>query len=155
MLVAGISVDVPTSGRPAVRLVVVDDSSGSPVIQATADFTGDDVPLPEQLHDAYESVRSRVSGASVERAVIRRADRPPKPSGKEGPKLRLLMEGAVTSAAKSVVIDTHLGTGKDFGDWIGSTKAKIESDAEALLSAQSLKKAYVEATGAAIVGLAL
>ncbi len=155
MLVAGIAVDIPSSGRPAVRLVVVDDSTGSPKIEATADFPGDDIPLPVQLHDASEAVRSRLDGLAVKRVVVRRADRPPRASHAEGPKLRLLMEGAVVAAARSVVVDTRLGTGKDVGGWYGSNKAGAETAAASLLGSHGLKDTYVEATAAALAALAL
>jgi hypothetical protein len=153
--VAGIAVDVPSSGRPAGRLVVATDVSGSVAIDAVADFPGDDVDLPVQLHDAAEALRSRLGGVAVDRVVVRRADRPPKATNAEGPKLRLLLEGALTSAARSVVIDTRIGTGKDTGSWFGSTKAGVDAEADKLLKAGALHGRYRDATSAALAGLAL
>lgn len=155
MRVAGIAVDVPSSGRPAARLVVVTNASGQLAIETTADFPSDDVGLPVQLHDTAEALRSRLAGLAIDRAVVRRADRPPKPSNAEGPRLRLLMEGAVTSAAQSVVVDTRIGTGKDTGAWHGSNKAGVDQAAASLLGAHELKGRYLEATSAALAGLAL
>jgi hypothetical protein len=152
--VAGIAVDVPTSGRPAARLVVATDAGGSAAIELATDFTGDDVDLPVQLHDSAEALRSRLKGLEVDRVVIRRADYSPA-SNKEGPKLRLLMEGALASAACSVVPDTRLGTGKDTGTWFGSNKAGVDAEAATLLSSESRHSRYREATGAALAGLAL
>jgi hypothetical protein len=153
--VAGIAVDVPSSGRPAGRLVVVDDASGQCTIETTADFPSDNVRLPVQLHDAAEAPRSRLEGLAIDRVIVRRADRPPRPSNAEGPRLRFLMEGALTSAAQSVVVDTRIGTGKDTGAWYGSNKAGVDGDAATLTAASGLHSRYLEATSAALAGLAL
>lgn len=155
MRVAGIAVDVPSSGRPAARLVVVSERTGQPAIEATADFPSDDVDLPVQLHDAAEALRSRLDGLAVDRVVLRRADRPPKASNAEGPRLRLLMEGALTSAARSIVVDTRIGTGKDTGAWYGTNKAGVDQAAAKLVGVHGLKGRYLEATSAALAGLAL
>ena len=155
MRAAGIAVAMQSSGRPTVRLVVADDSSGSPVIDVIADFPSDDAEISEQLHDAAEAVRSRLDGTGVTRVVVRRADRPQRPSNAEGPKLRLLMEGAIVSAARSVIVDTRLGSGKDVGGWCGSNKAAAEAAAAALLTAAGHKDRYIEATAAALAALAL
>lgn len=155
MRVAGIAVDVPSSGRPAARLVVLSDGTGQPAIEATADFPSDDVDLPIQLHDAAEALRSRLAGLAVDRVVLRRADRPPRASNAEGPRLRLLMEGALTSAARSIVVDTRIGTGKDTGAWHGTNKAGVDDAAGKLLAAHGLKAKYLEAASAGLAGLAL
>jgi hypothetical protein len=154
MRVAGIAVHIPGSGRPAARLVVVEDSGGAPAIEHVVDFSSDDAALPMQLHEAAGALRSRLKGLAVDRVVVRRADYSPA-SNKEGPKLRLLMEGALTSAAFSVVPDTRIGTGKDAGAWFGSNKAGVEAEAEQMLSAASRERRYAEATSAALAGLAL
>ena len=155
MRVAGIAVDVPTPGRPAGRLVVATDAGGSPAIEVVSDFPADDAEMPVLLHDTAEALRSRLEGLRVDRVVVRRADRPPRASNADGPKFRLLMEGALTSAARSVVVDTRLGTGKDTGTWFGSNKAGVDAAANSLLQAVSLHDRYLEATSAALAGLAL
>lgn len=155
MRVAGVAVDVPSSGRPAARLVVATDAGGGPAIEVVGDFPGDDVELPVQLHDGAEALRSRLEGLVVDRVVVRRADRPPRATNAEGPKLRLLMEGALTAAARSVVVDTRIGTGKDTGTWYGSNKAAVDAAADRLLKAVSLHPRYRDATSAALAGLAL
>lgn len=155
MRVAGIAVDIPSSGRPAGRLVVASDLSGTTLIEFPVDFPADDVALPVQLHDASEALRSRLEGLGVDRVVVRRADRPPKATNAEGPKLRLLMEGALTSAARSVVTDTRIGTGKDTGMWFGTDKAGVDAEAERLLQTSELHSRYRDATSAALAALAL
>jgi len=154
MRAAGISVDVAKPGRPAARLVVADNGSGSVVLGEPVDFTTDDTSVPVQLHDAAEAVRSHLKSLGVDRVVIRRADYSPA-SNKEGPKLRLLMEGALTSAACSVVPDTRIGTGKDTGVWFGGGKAAVDAEAGRLLGVASRSSRYVEATSAALAGIVL
>ena len=65
------------------------------------------------------------------------------------------MEGAVSSAARSVVIDSRIGTGKDTGAWVGSTKAAVDAESALLLAGRPHTARYVEATSAALAGLAI
>jgi hypothetical protein len=153
--VAGIAVEIPSSGRPAARLVVLDDAGGSPSIEVHEDYPSAKVAIAEQLHDQAEAVRSRLKGLRVDRVVIRRADQPPKASNMEGPRRRLLAEGALTGAARSVVVDTRIGTGKQTGEWFGSSKSDVDKTAKQLLDADQVHARYVEATSAALAGLAL
>jgi hypothetical protein len=150
--VAGIAVDIPKTNRPVARLVVL---AGPAAVEATETFPGDDVDLATQLHDMASAVRSRLEGLAVGRVIVRRADRPQRANNKEGPRLRLIVEGAVTSAARSVVVDTRLGTGKDAGAWYGLDKAGVDAAAAAVLTANGLAANLLEATSAALAGLAL
>lgn len=154
MRIAGIAVDVPSKGRPTARLVVLDGSSGG-ALESHDTFTSDPTDLATQLHDMAEAVKSRLGGLGVERVVVRRADRPPRPSNNEGPRLRLLTEGAIVSAARSVVVDTRVGTGKDTGGWFGANKATLDGVAALLAGKEGLGVAYVEAIAAALSILAL
>ena len=131
------------------------DGSSGPTIEIAEVFTSDDVDLATQLHDMAEALRSRLDGLRVERVVVRRADRPPRASNTEGPRLRLLMEGAVASAARSVVVDTRVGTGKDTGAWYGSNKAGVDAVAAQLLGQHGVAAAYGEATSAGLAALAM
>ncbi len=137
------------------RLVVLDDATGMTMIETSESFTSDDIDLATQLHDMAEAVRSRLQGLSVDRVVVRRADRPPRASNADGPRLRLLMEGAVVSAARSVVVDTRVGSGKDTGTWFGSNKAGVDAAASRLLDRHGLAATYVEATSAGLAAIAL
>ncbi|MHB1775721.1 MAG: hypothetical protein ACYCU7_07020 [Acidimicrobiales bacterium] len=133
---------------------MIDSTDPSRVI-ASDTFPGDDAELAVQLHDAAEAVKSRLQGLEVDRVVVRRADRPPRPSNQEGPRLRLLTEGAVTAAARNVVVDTRIGTGKDTGSWHGTSKATVDAAAAAVLASSGLPDSYLEAAAAALAGLAL
>lgn len=141
---------MPSRGRPTTRLVVVDDNSGSPVIVTFETIPSRDTDLAAQLHDASEAVRSRLQGLNVDKVVVRRADRPPRASNEEGPRTRLLTEGAITCAARSVVIETHIGTGKDTGQWHGSSKAGVDQSSKQLLESQGVNLSFVDATSAAL-----
>lgn len=155
MRVAGIAVGMPVTNRPAARLVVLDDAGGSPSIQVHEDYPSANAPIADQLHTQAKSVHSRLTGLEVDRVVVRRADPPPRATNKDGPRRRLLAEGAVTSAARSVVVDTRIGTGKQTGEWFGSTKGAVDKEAKRLLDAAGLSERYLEATSAALAGLTL
>ena len=125
------------------------------MIEAGDAFPSDAVDLATQLHDTAEAIRSRLEGLGLARAVVRRADRPPRARDTDGPKLRLLMEGAVTSAARSIVVDTVIGTGADTGAWFGSNKADLDAVARRLVNQHGLHTRYTEAVGAALAALRL
>jgi hypothetical protein len=152
---AGLAVEIPSRGRPTTRLVVLDDATGSPVIVSSETVPGRDGDLATQLHDVSEAVKSRLQGLAVDRVVVRRADRPPRASNGEGPRLRLLTEGAVTSAARSVVVDTRIGTGKETGSWFGSNKPSVDHASSSLLQMSGINASFVEATSAALAAMSL
>jgi hypothetical protein len=152
MRIAGIAVE-PKAGRPVARLVVVTGTAAAPTIDSCFKFTSSDVPIPEQVHDLAEDVRSRLKGVAVERVLLRRADFAPIPSNKPGPRIRLLAEGAVLAAARSVVPDTVLGTGLELAQRYGQPKPTHEQDAAALVAAVGEHQDYVAATAAALAGL--
>ncbi len=155
MRVAGLAVKVLAKHRPAVRFVVLNDSTTPAAVETCEEFTSDDVDLPTQLLEITKAVSSRLKGLPADRAVVRRADIPPRPSNKEGPRVRLLAEGAATSAARTQVVDTRLGTGKDVGAWHGSNKSNVDAAAAALLAGAGEDEKFAEAAAAALAGLAL
>lgn len=155
MRAAGFAVSIPTPQRPVARLVVLDNASGSPALIAAEEFPSEDVEIAEQLFGVARSVESRLIGLGATRVIVRRADVPTQASKKDGPRLRLLFEGAVVSAARSAVVDTRLGMAKDVAHWHGSLKADLDADAAALLVAIGAHAKYAEAASAALAGLAL
>ena len=154
MRVAGIAVAMPRPARPVTRLAVLDDATGDPVVVASESFPSDNVPLPEQLHDMGESIRSRLIGLGVDRVVVRRADRSPIPGNRDGPRLRLLAEGAVTAAARAVVTDTRIETGRATALLYGASKADHERAAADLIAESDLGREMAQAVAAALAGLA-
>jgi hypothetical protein len=155
MRVAGIAIRIISRGRPAVRLAVLTGTAGAPSVETVEEFTSDDVDLPTQLHDIARTVGSRLEGLKVDRVILRRADTPTVASKKEGPQLRLLAEGAAASAARSTVVDTRIGSGREIGAWAGSDKAAADAQAVQVLRAGGADDLYSEAASAAIAGLNL
>ena len=153
MKVAGIAVAMPRPKRPVTRLVVLDNGNGATVVVTSESFPSDDVPIPEQLHDISESVRSRLIGLAVDRVVVRRADRAPISRNGDGPRFRLLAEGAATAAARSVVIDTSLETGKSAATLYRASKADHEAAAASLVALSGLEADMTGAVAAALAGL--
>jgi hypothetical protein len=155
MRVAGLAVDAADPKRPVGRLVIADGGGGSISIESSIELTSDATSTPVQLHDAAEALHSQLKGSAPQRVIVRRADRPARPRQTDGPKFRLLMEGALTSAACGVVPDTLIGTGKETGEWFGSSKADLDDEAKQVAEAASVAAKYREALSAALAALAL
>lgn len=134
--------------------VVLDDSSGSPVVESNFEITNDEADLSTRLYDMAENIRTKVDTLEPERVAIRRADFPPAGNRREAPKVRLLVEGALTSAARSKCVETYLGTGRDFGTWCSSDKDAVEADAKALASSAGLAQKFATAISAGLGALA-
>lgn len=66
-----------------------------------------------------------------------------------------MLEGALTSAAQSVIPETRIGTGKETGEWFGSSKAVLDAKAEKIVTEQALASKYKEAVSAVLAGVAL
>ena len=154
MRVAGIAVALVSPRRPAIRLVLVDDSSGSAVIETVEEITSAPVDTVEQLFQASRAVESRIKGLNIERVVVRQAD-VMHASRSPGPRLRLLVEGAITAAARVVVPKTHLGAGKDLGHWCGSSKAAVDDEGAELVARAGKHAKYGEAAAAALAALSV
>lgn len=152
----GLAVAIPTMKRPTLRAAVVDDASGTPIVVECFDIPAADESLAAQLHSLGKAIDSRVRGAGqIHRVVVRRADVPPRPSKAEGPKLRLLAEGAIIAAVRDVVPATDVGTGKDIGRWYGTGKESADGAAVTALRSAGKDGKYVEAAAAALAGIAL
>jgi hypothetical protein len=152
----GLAVTILTNRRPALRVVVLDDVSGVPQVIECSDVPAGAEALAAQLHALARSVDTRARGAGqIGRVVVRRADAPPRATNAEGPKLRLLAEGAVIGSVRDVVTTVDVGTGRDIGRWHGTNKVQVETAARTLLEAHGHDDKYVEAAAAALAGLAL
>ena len=128
--------------------MLAEGTQTSPALIEVFDLTSTNDGVPDQLRDLATGLRSRLVGLKPDRVVVRRADIPPKPSKHEGPRLRLLAEGALTAAARDEVGDVLIGTGKELAARVPMKKAALEAHAEAALSG-----APVEAAAAALAGL--
>ena len=153
MRVVGIAVKLETEGRPTARGVLVEDNGSGPVIVDQFALPGDDVDFARQLFELSQATSSRLSALEPDRVAVCRADFPPAGSRKDGPKLRLLAEGAITAAAYHVVPNTYLVTGHDIGTWNGCGKDAVKDKAKALVQADRLPLKWVDATFAALGAL--
>jgi hypothetical protein len=145
----GIAVHIQSKGRPAAAAVVIEGSWGGPILVTSFKLTSTHDDLPTLLQDLGSGLSSRLSGLSVDRVVVRRADKPTRPSNYEGPRTRLLAEGAITSSAKVAVDDVILADGKALGGRCPSaSKAALEAEAARLLPGLPL-----DAAAAALSGL--
>lgn len=98
----------------------------------------------------FQEVSARVSTLSPDVVVVRRADVYPRGRVGDGPRLRLVVEGAITAAAMSHLPgNTHLRTGGDCATKYGKSKSDMDADAATFTSHQN----YVEAAAAALSGL--
>jgi hypothetical protein len=155
MRAMGLAVAILPSKRPALRVVVLDDVAGPPQVVHCSEVLVAAEAVAGQLHFLARSVDSRARGVgNIDRVVVRRADTPPRATNAEGPKLRLLSEGAVIASVRDVVPAVDVGTGRDIGRWHSTNKDRVEAAARALLIAASEDERYVEAAAAALAGLA-
>src|SRR3954451_16984153 len=107
MRTVGVSVHLPSRGRQSARVVVLEGAWGSPSELQSFELTSNNQDLPTILHDLGSGLRSHLTGHGADRVVIRRADTQVA-SRKEGPRVRLLAEGALTGAARATVTDVFL-----------------------------------------------
>lgn len=145
----GVAVRMMSKQRPTAHVVVLGGSWASPSIVEAFDLTGADEDKPTQLMGLAAGLRSRAKGLKPDRVIIRRADYFKVASSAEGPRMRLLAEGALAAAAKEVVDDVLLLTGKDTAAFSpAASKPDLENHAGAVLP-----DPYVEAAAAALAGL--
>jgi hypothetical protein len=157
LLVLGVAVDAKKDAkRPAIHAVLAEvTEGGSASIVDAVDHSGDDEPMPDQLHHAAEWMRTYLKSVRPDRVVVRQADFHPQARLTDGRTNRLLVEGAITSAATSVVPDTRLASGKEAGEWFGGQKADVENAAKALVEGSPHHKRFIEAASAALAGISL
>lgn len=154
MRLVGIAVKLETPGRPTARGILIEPGSPDATIVDSFVFTGDDVDFARQLFDLSQATRSRMDALKPDRVVIARADFSQHASREDGPKLRLLAEGAIAAAAREIVVETALATGLEIGQWDGTSKDEVKAKAKAMLQAARLPQKWLEATMAAIGALA-
>jgi hypothetical protein len=146
-------VELASPKRPSVRVVVLDDATGAPMVVKTEDIPSAAVDIVEQLSHAGKTVESRLQGLQVDRVVVRRADFSKKARNTEGPRIRLLVEGAVTAAARNVNVETRLAPGKDIADGCSMKKDDLDAEAKQLIGSAGEHKKYSEAAAATLAGL--
>src|SRR5450830_8630 len=143
MRVLGLAVDIPASRRPALRAVLLEVQLPADGVAPLTDVTVAttfEVPsvkedLATQLCELASAVTARVQTLTPDVVVVRRADISQRGAGgrNEGPRLRLLAEGAIIAAARALVV-THVRTGRECGLAYGARKEEVEADAATLVA---------------------
>jgi hypothetical protein len=109
----GLCVRISTKKRPTADVVVLDGTHAVPTVVDVFELTTNVDPVPKQLADLHNNLKSRIVGLRPSRVVVRRADYSGRPTSQEGPKLRLLAEGALVAAACAECDEVILATGKE------------------------------------------
>ena len=153
----GLSVAMPTSGRPVVRAVLAEDAFGAAQkpslgdIQIIDEFdlTTAETDWARIASQLGQDVSARVSGLSPQIIIVRNADFHQSRRASAGSSLRLIVEGSITAAAMSHVANVHLRPGMQCATLYGGSKDAMDADARSLVS-----RAYrTEAAAAALSGL--
>ncbi|WP_189146542.1 hypothetical protein [Streptomyces lacrimifluminis] len=148
MLVVGVSVGFPTSGKPVVSLVVLEGGRGDPVFVESCEIKTAEKEVFEQIIDLGRKFHSKLSGLKPEAVVLRIADIPTRASRAAGPRHRLMIEGALAYVCnEQKVQNVALCTGREVGIELGMSKADAQACGE------RLDAKHPEAASAGIVAL--
>jgi hypothetical protein len=139
-------------GRPTVEVAVAEGAADAPRLVTKFPVPSNAADeLTTQIHDVAAAIRSRISGLKPDRVVIRRADFAPFARRNEGPRTRLLTEGAIAAASLDEISDVVLLDGQTL-----AIRAFKQSKGEMDSRAASLLPEVAEmVAGATIAGLAL
>jgi hypothetical protein len=151
----GIAVKMATKAIPTVRAVVVDGPAALAAVVDTFEVSAPQSEVAAMLAEIAEAVASRAEGLGVNGAIIRRADKSQRPSNQEGPRVRLLTEGAITAAVRAHVPETVIRDGEHCGTLYGPDKTAMDAAARSLLAGAAREVKYDEAAGAALAALSL
>lgn len=137
--------------RPCASIVTLDGTWAAATVTDSFELTSGQDDLARQMLDLSRGLRSYLSGANAERVVVRRADQPPKASNAEGPRRRLLAEGALIAAAREEVETVIVNSGKELADCSPATnKAALDNHAKS-----TAPREEHQAVAAALVGLCI
>lgn len=134
------------SRRPRVRVVVMEGTLSAPSLVESFELTTSEAAIVEQVHDLATNFGNRVTGLAPDRVMIQRADYFRIASNADGPRVRLIAEGALAGAARTRVKDTQMKSGRDVAHDAGENKDVLLAAARAVVS----DDAFVEAASAAI-----
>lgn len=133
-------------GRPRARVVVLDGSRSAPVDAEHFEATTQAADVVEQIHELAASISNRVLGLRPDRVMVQRADYFKIASNAEGPRTRLLAEGAIASAVRAKAPDTRCLVGRDVAIEAGVTKDALKAEAANVIAGDD----YLDATCAAL-----
>lgn len=157
MLALGLAVAFPTQSRPVVRVVLLEDPFGAASVPTLADvtvakefdLTTTHTRWERMCGQFYADISGRVDTLNPDVVVVRRADFHRSRGNADGPRLRLVIEGAITAAAIGHVANTYLRHGTDCARAYGQDKDVMDTDGKGLVT----KKNRAEAAAAALSGL--
>ena len=119
--------------RPTAMVSVVTKNQDDQfLVDETFELVSRGDSLADNLGDLGAVFANRVKGLKPDAVVIRRAEQTARPSKKEGPKQRLLAEGALVYAAASVGVGVELLSGRELAQKSGTDKQAMDDAAEAL-----------------------
>ena len=127
----------------------MEGSRTTPVVVEEFEVTTGETHVVAQISDLASGLGNRLKGIEPDRVLIRRADQRPKPSNTEGPRVRLLVEGALAAEALRTTTDVELLVGKDVAARTEYRKAELDARSSELVS----DPLYLEAASAAIAAL--
>jgi len=141
-----------------VRAVLLEDPFGGSEATSLADvtrrdafeFTTTETDWARICDQFAQDVSGRVSTLAPDVVVVRQADFNQQGRVGDGPRLRLVVEGAITSASIRHVPKTVLRRGKACADvYPGKSKDELDADGRSLVD----KAVHAEAASAALSGL--
>lgn len=119
-------------GQPAVAAVLLEGTKSAATMVEPFLLTTNETTTVEQIQDLASALKNRLIGlGEVEGVAIRRADFSPS-SKKEGPKTRLLVEGAMIKASREQVESTSCASARDLAQTCGIKKAEMDAQGTAL-----------------------
>lgn len=146
--VLGIEVK-PLKQKVRVLCAVVEGALMSPTLVDTFVLNSSSPTVAERAYDLATALATHLQGSNIDTVVIRRAEKPPKATNTDGPRERLIVEGALVAFARHKVPDTRLERGKSLAQSRGLTKGALD----ALGAAVSPDDHHVAAAAAAIAAL--
>ena len=120
---------------PTVAVAVLSGSRSQPTLVEEFALVPQGTELSEKVTDLGLAFANRIEGLKPEVVVVRRADRPSRASNTEGPRERLLAEGALAFAASAAGATVVLLSGRDLAARCGHTKATLDEAGEAVADA--------------------
>ena len=133
----GICVRMAPKKRPAADIVVLDGTRTAPTIVDQFELTSSAGLLSRQVYDLGQGLSSRIAGLKPGRIAVRVADHAPIARNSDGPRIRLLAEGSLASAAVDTcgkTVDVIVENGRDLAKRAGAVnKAAHDAVAEALV----------------------
>ncbi|NNG38065.1 hypothetical protein HJ588_02090 [Flexivirga sp. ID2601S] len=152
MRAMGLAVEMKAD-QARLRAVIVNDSSGTAVLEQSFEMSGLGTDLATRLRDTAKAVGTKIKTLAPDTVVIRRADNSPAASRRESTKVRLLVEGAITAAASSECATTFVVTPTELASWTPLDKKALDAEGKALATGAGKTQAFTEATAAAIAAL--